>query len=234
MHSSPSTIAENQKLNTETEYSGEEYLMKIESFHRSTIGLPAILALMVIGMADEPAAPPRAFLDGTGPGWKALGEDDFVAVNGNPETWTWKDGGVHCTGLPVGVTRTRKPLENFELVAQWRHLHSGGNSGIFVWAGDKSLEDLKPGSLPRGGIEVQILDHGYKDQYEKQIWKKGRLVHDSRRRLLRRNVEDDPVPAGLAQRPSQLPFEEPQQGCRPVEPLLRPVHQRRGPTLGQR
>ena len=70
---------------------------------------------------------------------------------------------MHCTGQPVGVTRTRKPLGNFELVAQWRHLQSGGNSGIFVWAAESSLEGLKPGSLPRGGIEVQVLDHGYKD-----------------------------------------------------------------------
>ena len=143
--------------------------------HRCRIGLAglaAILLLVVIGMADEPAAPPKAYLDGTGNGWKALGQDDFVTVNGNSDTWTWKDGTVHCTGLPVGVARTRKPLENFELVAQWRHLRSGGNSGIFVWAGEKSLEGLKPGSLPRGGIEVQILDHGYKDQYEKQSGKK--------------------------------------------------------------
>ena len=79
---------------------------------------------------------------------------------------------MHCTGQPVGVTRTRKPLGNFELVAQWRHLQSGGNSGIFVWAAESSLEGLKPGSLPRGGIEVQVLDHGYKTQYEKDSGKK--------------------------------------------------------------
>ena len=93
-------------------------------------------------------------------------------VNCNPETWSWKEGAVHCTGQPVGVTRTRKPLGNFELVAQWRHLKSGGNSGIFVWAAERSLEGLKPGALPRGGIEVQVLDHGYKEQYEKQTGKK--------------------------------------------------------------
>ena len=27
---------------------------------------------------------------------------------------------------------------------------------------------LKPGELPRGGIEVQMLDHGYRQQYEKK------------------------------------------------------------------
>ena len=74
---------------------------------------------------------------------------------------------MRCSGQPVGVTRTRKLLRNFELVAQWRHLSSGGNSGIFVWAAESSLEGLKPGTLPRGGIEVQVLDHGYKEQYER-------------------------------------------------------------------
>jgi hypothetical protein len=135
----------------------------------------AIVASLAMGdhlVAPEEPTPPRAFLDGTGPGWKVLGEPDFVNVNGNPDTWTWKDGTVSCTGLPVGVMRTREPYTNFELVARWKHLKSAGNSGIFVWASEDSLKDLKPGSLPRGGIEVQILDHGYADQFEKQSGKK--------------------------------------------------------------
>ena len=70
------------------------------------------------------------------------------------------------------MIRIKKPVTNFELVAQWRHLQSAGNSGIFVWAPEKALEGIKPGSLPRGGIEVQILDNGYTEQYEKQTGKK--------------------------------------------------------------
>ena len=116
---------------------------------------------------------PRAFIDGKGAGWKTLGEADFAQVNCKPETWTWKDGAVHCTGQPVGVLRTAKTYKNFELVATWRHLQSGGNSGIFVWAGEESLKGLKPGTLPRGGIEVQVLDHGYATLYEKDTGKKG-------------------------------------------------------------
>ena len=57
-------------------------------------------------------------------------------------------------------------------MAEWRHLKSGGNSGIFVWAPEKALTGLKPNSLPPGGIEVQVLDHGYAEQYEKDTGKK--------------------------------------------------------------
>jgi Domain of Unknown Function (DUF1080) len=151
--------------------------MKTISLRRSSgkFGwISAMFAIVALGVADEPAQLPlpKAYLDGTGPGWRPLGEEDFANVNCNPDTWTWKDGVVHCTGQPVGVTRTKRTLGNFELVAQWRHLQSGGNSGIFVWASESSLEGLKPGTLPRGGIEVQVLDHGYKEQYEKDTGKK--------------------------------------------------------------
>ncbi len=132
----------------------------------------ALAFVLVLVAADEPSSLPKASIDGTGTGWTALNEEDFVNVNCNPDTWSWKDGVIHCTGQPVGVTRTRKSFTNFELVAQWRHLKSGGNSGIFVWASEASLDGIKPGTLPRGGIEVQVLDHGYAEQYEKQTKKK--------------------------------------------------------------
>jgi hypothetical protein len=144
---------------------------------------PHILMAMVAGWlsfgpgltqqlrADEPAVPPRAFIDGTGPGWHELAEADFVNVNCSSDTWSWKDGLVHCTGKPVGVLRSQKQYTNFELVAQWQHLQPAGNSGIFVWTPAASLQDLPPGRLPHG-IEVQVLDLGYKEQYEKQTGKK--------------------------------------------------------------
>lgn len=119
---------------------------------------------------DENAAP-KAFVDGTGPGWQVLGEADFVNVNCDADTWKWSGGLAHCTGQPVGVIRSQKPYTNFELVAGWRHLRSGGNSGIFLWASQESLDGLKPGKLPEG-IEVQVLDHGYAEQYQKRTGKK--------------------------------------------------------------
>jgi 3-keto-disaccharide hydrolase len=138
-------------------------------------GLLVISVPLTIAVSDEPSGDdrPRAGIDGTGPGWRALGEGDFAPVNCNPETWTWKDGVIHCTGRPIGVIRTKTPVTNFELVAQWRHLQSGGNSGIFVWVPEAVLKGIEPGRLPRGGIEVQILDHGYAELHEKKTGKKG-------------------------------------------------------------
>jgi hypothetical protein len=72
----------------------------------------------------------------------------------------------------VGVLRSQKAFTNFELLAEWRHLRSGGNSGVFVWTDEAALRDLKPGSLPPGGIEVQVLDHGYTAEYEQSSGKK--------------------------------------------------------------
>lgn len=145
-----------------------------------TLSLGCVLALL---RAEEPKAAattataeealPKAFIDGTGHGWRAITKDDFEEVNGAPDTWTWREDGVlACTGQPIGVIKTKKKFRNLELVAQWRHLKSAGNSGIFLWASEASLAALKgkPG-LPHG-IEVQVLDAGYTESYEKETGKK--------------------------------------------------------------
>jgi len=134
---------------------------------RSLVAIAAAIVTFGAARAGEEKEPaltlPKATIDGTGDGWRALGEDDFVNVNCAADTWTWKDGGVHCTGKPTGVMRTAKRYTNFELVCQWMHLRSAGNSGVFVWATDESIDRLakagKPG-LP-SGIEVQVLDLEY-------------------------------------------------------------------------
>lgn len=144
-----------------------------------TLSFVASIALLVAAAPqripaadDKDEALPKAFVDGTGPGWRELWEDDFVDVNGDEDTWTFEDGVIYCTGQPIGVIRTAQQYTNFELVVQWRHRKSGGNSGVFVWASEEALTDLPPGKLPPGGIEVQVLDHGYAEQYEKNTGKK--------------------------------------------------------------
>ena len=91
------------------------------------VGLSILPALALhSSLADEPR---RAFIDGTAPGWRTLGESDFANVNGDPDTWTWKDGVLLCTGKPIGVMRTQQKFTNFELVVEWRHLKRGGQLG---------------------------------------------------------------------------------------------------------
>jgi prolyl oligopeptidase len=121
-------------------------------------------------------APPgdgATLVSGQGPGWRALGEADFVDVNGTPETWTWHGGLLRTSGVPIGVLRTRDRFANLEMVIEWRHLQKGGNSGVFVWVPDEALRELKPDALPEYGIEVQMLDHGFREQYEQRSGKKG-------------------------------------------------------------
>ena len=125
---------------------------------------PIVLGCLLIScqwvLAEDPTPLKRAFVDGTGIGWRALTAADFTSVNSADDTWTWKDGVLHCTGRPVSVMRTKREFTNFELVCEWMHLKSAGNSGIFVWTTPESIERLtkagKPG-LPQG-IEVQVLD----------------------------------------------------------------------------
>ena len=131
-----------------------------------------LVAASIVGFGDdEPKATPRAFIDGTGEGWQALGPANFINVNCGKDTWSWKEGILYCTGKPVGVMRYEKQLTNFEMVLEWRHMRKAGNSGVFAWIPEKSINKLKPGQLPQG-IEVQILDLGYAEFYEKRHKKK--------------------------------------------------------------
>ncbi|HEV7281915.1 MAG TPA: DUF1080 domain-containing protein [Pirellulaceae bacterium] len=133
----------------------------------------AVALLPSLGAFAEENEIPKTPPTGDEPGWVAIGEADLVDVNGNEETWTFPEPGlIKTTGLPVGVIRTKEKYEDVEILVEWRHLKAGGNSGVFVWASEEALKDLPPGKLPPGGIEVQILDHGYAEQYEKSQGKK--------------------------------------------------------------
>ena len=81
----------------------------------------------------------------------------WVNVNCAPETWSVTNGVIACTGKPIGALRTERQYENFILELEWRHLKSGGNSGVFIWASPISW----PGVPFLRAIEVQVLDHGY-------------------------------------------------------------------------
>ena len=103
----------------------------------------------------------------TGEGWTQLTLDDFINVNGDADTWSQsEDGVIHCTGRPLGGARSRKQYTNFEMVLEWKHEVFAGNSGVFLWCPESAFTDLPPGTLPRTGIEVQVLDLGYETNWE--------------------------------------------------------------------
>ncbi|MGE9267666.1 MAG: 3-keto-disaccharide hydrolase [Verrucomicrobiales bacterium] len=111
----------------------------------------------------------------SGPGWRDLGAADFMNVNCEADTWTWNGNSVSCTGQPIGVIATKKTFTNFELSGEWRHNKAAGNSGFFIWAIPDFIKAMQDGSeksrLPHG-IEVQVLDLGYKTRYEADGTKK--------------------------------------------------------------
>ena len=94
-------------------------------------------------------------------GWTNLfnGKDlsNWVNVNCAPDTWTVAEGVIKCTGQPTGALRTTRMYENFIMEVEWRHMKSGGNAGIFIWASPNAAK----GVPFLRSIEVQVLDHGY-------------------------------------------------------------------------
>jgi len=124
----------------------------------------AALALLAARTVDD-APLERAFISGES--WTALTLADFENVNGDDDTWSERDGVIVCTGKPLGGARTRTEYTNFELVLEWKHHTHAGNSGVFLWCPESAFTDLPPGKLPRSGIEVQVLDLGYEENWEK-------------------------------------------------------------------
>ncbi|MEI2765488.1 MAG: DUF1080 domain-containing protein [Dermatophilaceae bacterium] len=85
-----------------------------------------------------------------------------------PRRGACADGKIYCTGKPVGGLRTVKQYENFIVELEWRHLQRSGNSGFFAWGSAINA----PGVPFLRGIEVQMLDHGYAEDFEKKNGKK--------------------------------------------------------------
>jgi hypothetical protein len=143
-----------------------------ESLAVGLIALATLLLSQRSPAGDDSSELRKAFVDGRGPGWRTVTLDDLVNVNCDADTWSAKNGMIHCKGTPIGVARLKRPVKNFELVLEWRHLKSAGNSGVFVWVTAESLAKLSEHARLPSGIEVQVLDHGYLTNYERQTGKK--------------------------------------------------------------
>lgn len=114
--------------------------------------------ILLLGLAA--ALTSRAEEEGFVPLFNGRNLDGWVNANCAPETWSARDGVIHCTGKPTGALRTARQYENFILEVEWRHLSSGGNSGVFIWG----TPIAAPGVPFLRGIEVQVLDNGYTSQ----------------------------------------------------------------------
>ncbi len=120
---------------------------------------PRIFPIMIrpLFFALTLATPLLAQEEGFTPLFNGKDLSGWVNVNCAPQTWTARDGMLHCDGIPTGALRTERHYENFILELEWRHLKPGGNAGVFIWAGPLSA----PGQPFLRAIEVQVLDHAY-------------------------------------------------------------------------
>jgi hypothetical protein len=102
------------------------------------------------------AAAPRAAQEDAGfvPLFNGRDLTGWVNVNCAPETWSVRDGMIHCTGRPICELRTARMYENFVLELEYRHLVPKGNAGVFIW-GDALTARGQP--FVRA-VEVQVLD----------------------------------------------------------------------------
>jgi hypothetical protein len=133
----------------------------------------SLAVFLFFSLLPAHAEPPAARITGTEDGWKPLLEADFRKVNSAEDTWVFDDEKktISCTGQPISVMASVKEYENFELVVEWMFEKPAGNSGIFVWTSKASLDALTKPGLPDEGIEVQVLDPAFKEDYEKKSGK---------------------------------------------------------------
>lgn len=127
-----------------------------------------LTSLALFAPVFRAAEGPRPDAEGFVPMFNGRDLTGWTNINCTPETWSVRDGVIHCTGEPVGSLRTLRQYENFILEVEWRHLKRSGNSGVFIWGTAINA----PGVPFHRGIEVQILDHGYAEDFERKNGKK--------------------------------------------------------------
>ena len=118
--------------------------------------LTTVVILQVFGQCSR-----EACSQNPGEAWIDLFPNSSLAAwtrtNTPPETWSFENGVLICSGKPIGELRTRRMFQNFIMEVEWRHMVPGGNAGIFVWA-----DDITAKGVPfHRGIEIQVLENDY-------------------------------------------------------------------------
>ena len=115
------------------------------------------VAIVIAGCAAALQAADDSFV----PLFNGKSLEGWVNVNCAPETWTVRDGMIICTGVPTGVLRTERQYENYILELEWRHIHKGGNAGLFI----HSDPITAVGQPFTRSIEIQIMDGNAGDMF---------------------------------------------------------------------
>lgn len=110
---------------------------------------------------DQPAGASSSEAEKWSPLFNGHDLSGWVNVNAGNNTWGVRDGMIVCSGHPTALLRTERMYENFVVELEFRHLHPGGNSGLFV------CSDALPvrGQPYTRAIEVQIMDGAEGDWY---------------------------------------------------------------------
>ena len=114
--------------------------------------------------STSPAPVAEITPDLDGAGWTDLFPGDSLegwTHNCTDKTWVLKDGVLTCNGDINGGLVSAKVYKNFEIAFEWQHQRHAGNAGFFIW-----VPHMPEKGLPTG-IEVQILDLGYAENWEK-------------------------------------------------------------------
>ena len=118
---------------------------------------PFALSLLAVTVSATATALQAADDAGLTPIFNGRDLTGWVPMGIAPGTFSVKDGILVTTGHPIGTLRTERMYENFVLELEWRHMTSGGNSGVFVWGDGLPATGT---AYPRR-IEVQVLDNGF-------------------------------------------------------------------------
>src|SRR5262245_24285827 len=73
-------------------------------------------------------------------GWTFIVKPDKDGKKTDPkETWSVKDGAIHCTGKPNGCMVTKEEYGDYVLKVKWRWPADGkgGNSGVMIHVQDE-------------------------------------------------------------------------------------------------
>ena len=115
--------------------------------------------LVPIALLCSVCATGGAATDGFVPLFNGKNLDGWVNVNCAPETWSVRDETIVCTGFPTGVLRTVRQYQNYILELEWKHLHKGGNAGLFLHSDALTAR----GQPFTRSVEVQIMDGNHGD-----------------------------------------------------------------------